>query len=226
MVRLVDFSIGASGSAFKISTPVGDVSVNLAMPGRHNVQNGMAAFAVGMAEGLPFDLVVKALESLKSVPGRFERVDEGQAFSVIVDYAHTDDALAKTLKTAREITKNRLICVFGCGGDRDHGKRPKMAKVAAEMADVVVITSDNPRTENPKAIIDEALTGVAPGFSSKVLVHEKREDAISAAVEMAGEGDTVLLAGKGHEDYQIIGKQKFPFDDRKVAATAIRRRLG
>ncbi|MBI3793761.1 MAG: UDP-N-acetylmuramoyl-L-alanyl-D-glutamate--2,6-diaminopimelate ligase [Nitrospinae bacterium] len=225
-VGLLDFSTGLSGSRVKLATPAGEVALNLSMPGGHNVQNAMAAFAVGIAEGIAVPTIVGALESLKSVPGRFERVDEGQNFGVIVDYAHTDDALAKVLKTARNITKNRLICLFGCGGDRDHGKRPLMGKISAELADVVVVTSDNPRTESPSAIIAEILNGVPCEKSKNVVVVEGREAAINAAVEMAREGDTILLAGKGHEDYQIIGREKFPFDDRKIAAKAVRRRLG
>jgi UDP-N-acetylmuramoyl-L-alanyl-D-glutamate--2,6-diaminopimelate ligase len=143
---------------------------------------------------------------------------------VIVDYAHTDDALQKSLATAREITKNRLVCLFGCGGDRDPGKRPLMGRVAAEMADIVVVTSDNPRTEDPGKIINDILAGIPRDLAHKVQVVESRDEAVKAAVGMAKSGDTVLLAGKGHEDYQIIGHVKHPMDDRKLAAEAIRGR--
>jgi UDP-N-acetylmuramoyl-L-alanyl-D-glutamate--2,6-diaminopimelate ligase len=224
VVRLLESSTGVDGGFVRLATPKGECAFKIAMPGKHNIQNAMAAFSVGLAEGIPSETIVNALSTLKAVPGRFEKVDEGQNFAVIVDYAHTDDALEKTLKTARDITKNRLVCLFGCGGDRDPGKRPLMGKIASELADFVVVTSDNPRTEDPKKIIDGILAGIPQAMSHKVRVFESRDEAIKAAIETAQSGDTVLLAGKGHEDYQIIGHTKFPLDDRKLAAAAIRGR--
>jgi UDP-N-acetylmuramoyl-L-alanyl-D-glutamate--2,6-diaminopimelate ligase len=198
------------------------VALDIAMPGNHNIQNAMAAFAVGVAEGLSAELIVGALSGLRAVPGRFEKVDEGQDFAVIVDYAHTDNALENVLKTAREITPNRLICLFGCGGDRDTGKRALMGKVASEMADIVVVTSDNPRTEDPREIINAILAGIPRERRAKVCVLLLRQEAIQHAVDIAVAGDTVLIAGKGHEDYQIIGKTRHHFDDREIAAAALK----
>jgi len=185
----------------------------------------MAAVGVGVAENIPLDAVAEAVESVQSVPGRFEKVDEGQNFAVVVDYAHTDNALANLLRTAKEMTEGRLVCLFGCGGDRDRIKRKLMGKVAAQMADVLVVTSDNPRTENPAGIIKDILEGI-PGRSPATLyVIESRKEAIEKALSIARKGDCVLIAGKGHETYQIIGTERHDFDDRKIAAECLRRTL-
>ena len=160
----------------------------------------------------------EGLAGAPSVPGRFESVDEGQPFSVIVDYAHTPDSLANVLRTARELAGERLICVFGCGGDRDRGKRPEMGRIASELADVAIVTSDNPRSEDPQAIIDEILGGVV----GDVEVEPDRRAAIAKAIEQARDRDVVVVAGKGHEQGQEFADRKIPFDDREVAREALR----
>jgi UDP-N-acetylmuramoyl-L-alanyl-D-glutamate--2,6-diaminopimelate ligase len=177
---------------------------------------------------------------MKAVPGRLEKVDAGQPFGVVVDYAHTEDALTRLLEAARELAGRRIITVFGCGGDRDRTKRPKMGAAALRGSDVVIVTSDNPRSEDPLAIIAEIESGMTPGVKRDSLdtfsrepggkktytVIPDRRDAIAAAVSIAREGDVVVLAGKGHEDYQIIGSTRTHFDDREVARDAIRKRQG
>jgi len=167
-------------------------------------------------------VISRAVASVKKIPGRFELVEAGQKFAVVVDYAHTDNALANLLQTARELTKGRVICLFGCGGDRDHGKRKLMGAVADRLADIVIVTSDNPRTEEPGKIIEEILTGIENPASDRVRVIESRRKAIRDAIELAEQGDCVLIAGKGHETYQIIGKKKFDFDDRLIAADVLK----
>src|SRR6185369_2755351 len=167
-----------------------------------------------IALGIPADAITRGIESLHHVPGRFESVNAGQAFRVIVDYAHTDDALEKVLKSAREITAGRVIVVFGCGGERDRTKRPLMGAIAARESDYAVVTSDNPRGEDPLAIIKEIEEGMK---GSSYRVQPDRREAIRLALAEAREGDTVLIAGKGHETYQTIGTTVHPFDDRAVA---------
>ncbi len=199
--------------------------VRLQLVGRHNLYNLLAVFGVGKAMGWPLETVVTGVESLDKVPGRLQRISNDRGLSVFVDYAHTPDALQKVLATAREFTRGRLLVVFGCGGDRDRGKRPLMGQVAVNFADGVVITSDNPRSEDPQQIIAEILQGIDEGaLSAKVSVEPERRKAIGLALEMAKPGDTVIIAGKGHEDYQIIGTERFHFDDREVAAEFLRQR--
>jgi UDP-N-acetylmuramoyl-L-alanyl-D-glutamate--2,6-diaminopimelate ligase len=188
------------------------------LQGRFNQENALAAVAVARLVGVPEASIEQGLASAPSVPGRFESVDEGQPFPVIVDYAHTPDSLANVLRTARELTAERLICVFGCGGDRDRGKRPEMGRIASELADVAIVTSDNPRSEDPQAIIDEILVGVV----RDVDVEPDRRAAIAAAIERACEQDVVVIAGKGHEQGQEFADRKIPFDDREVAREALR----
>ena len=189
------------------------------LQGRFNQENTLAAVALARLVGVPEAPIEQGLADAPSVPGRFESVDEGQPFSVIVDYAHTPDSLANVLRTARELTTGRLICVFGCGGDRDRGKRPEMGRIAAELSDVPIVTSDNPRSEEPLAIIDEILAGMGPEPN----VEPDRRAAIAKAVGLAGEGDVVVIAGKGHEQGQEFADRKLPFDDREVAREALRR---
>ena len=224
-LRAEDVQISLDGVRFTACTPVGSVALRSPLVGRHNVHNILAAVGVGLAQGVPLETIAAGVAALKTVPGRFERVDVGQPFTVIVDYAHTEDALYRLLTAAQTVRMGRIITVFGCGGDRDRGKRPKMGRVAACYSDIVVVTSDNPRTENPEAIIREILPGVEAGLQEagrgRYLVHADRRAAIEAAVRLAKAGDLVLIAGKGHEDYQIIGKEKHPFDDRVVAREAI-----
>jgi UDP-N-acetylmuramoyl-L-alanyl-D-glutamate--2,6-diaminopimelate ligase len=187
--------------------------------GRFNRENTLAAVALARLLGVPETAIDEGIAAAPSVPGRFETVDEGQPFTVVVDYAHTPDSLANVLRTARELTSGRLICVFGCGGDRDRGKRPEMGRIASELADVAIVTSDNPRSEEPGAIIDEILAGV----SEDVQVEPDRRAAIAQAIGQAGDDDVVVIAGKGHEQGQEFADRKVPFDDREVAREALRR---
>ena len=225
-LRAEDVRVSLSGVRFTARTPAGPVALRSPLVGRHNVHNILAAVGVGLAQGVPLEAIAAGVAALKNVPGRFEQVDAGQPFTVVVDYAHTEDALYRLLTTAQKVRTGRIITVFGCGGDRDRGKRPKMGQVAARYSDVVVVTSDNPRTEDPDAIIREILPGVEAGLREagrgRYLVHADRRAAIAEAIGLAQPGDLVLIAGKGHEDYQIIGKEKHPFDDRVVAREAIK----
>jgi UDP-N-acetylmuramoyl-L-alanyl-D-glutamate--2,6-diaminopimelate ligase len=189
------------------------------LQGRFNQENTLAAVSLARLVGVPEAAIEQGLAEVPSVPGRFEAVDEGQPFSVIVDYAHTPDSLANVLRTARDLAAGRLICVFGCGGDRDRGKRPEMGRIAAELADVPIVTSDNPRSEAPLAIIEEILAGMSPEQE----VDPDRRAAIARAVGLAREGDVVVIAGKGHEQGQEFADRKLPFDDREVAREALRR---
>jgi UDP-N-acetylmuramoyl-L-alanyl-D-glutamate--2,6-diaminopimelate ligase len=189
------------------------------LQGRFNQENTLAAVALARLVGVPEAAIEQGLAEAPSVPGRFESVHEGQPFSVIVDYAHTPDSLANVLRTARDLATGRLICVFGCGGDRDRGKRPEMGRIAAELADVPIVTSDNPRSEDPLAIIDAIIAGMSP----EPEVEPDRRAAIAKAVGLAREGDVVVIAGKGHEQGQEFADRKLPFDDREVAREALRR---
>jgi UDP-N-acetylmuramoyl-L-alanyl-D-glutamate--2,6-diaminopimelate ligase len=193
--------------------------IELRLRGRFNAENALAAFAVGRLLGIDDDAVARGLESVRGVPGRFESVDEGQPFEVVVDYSHKPDALESVLRTARELATGRVLCVFGCGGDRDRGKRPLMGRIAAELADVAILTSDNPRSEDPLAIIDEVLAGV----SSEIAVEPDRAAAIAFAIGAARDGDVVVIAGKGHEQGQEFADRTIPFDDRQVARDALRK---
>jgi len=205
---------GWEGTEAHYKTPIGELEVRTSLMGKPNLYNIGAAIGVGVALGLPLDAVSRGIEQLKNVPGRFEPVNAGQPFRVIVDYAHTDDALEKVLKSARDITSGHLIVVFGCGGDRDRTKRPAMGEIAARDSDYAIVTSDNPRREDPMEIIREIEAGMR-GAQHKVIVD--RREAIRAALAAAKEGDTVVIAGKGHEPYQTIGTTSYEFDDRAVA---------
>jgi UDP-N-acetylmuramyl-tripeptide synthetase len=198
--------------------------------GRPNVYNILAATATAVSLDVPIDAVERGIAALAGVPGRFEVVSQaGDDVTVVVDYAHTDDALRNLLETARPLAAQRLLTVFGCGGDRDRSKRPLMGMVAARLSDVVVITSDNPRSEEPKRIIEEIERGIPAGSqaSTRAPVVESvvdRAEAIARAVAMASQGDVVLIAGKGHEKYQQVGDRVLPFDDGEVARAALARR--
>ena len=193
--------------------------IDLKLKGRFNVVNALAAMASARLLGIDDDAVARGLEAVEGVPGRFEAVDEGQPFTVLVDYAHTPDSLKNVLTTARELDSGRLICVFGCGGDRDREKRPLMGRVVAELADVPIVTSDNPRSEDPGAIIDEIVAGV----DTDVETIQDRRSAIARAVEIAEPRDVVIIAGKGHEQGQQFRDRTVHFDDREVAREALRR---
>lgn len=220
--RAENIDVKAGGVSFTVRGKWGSCFLNLKITGLFNVYNALAAFTTTAAMGIPVEVIKNALEDIKGVPGRFELVDSGQDFTVIVDYAHTPDGLENILKTARRLTGANLITVFGCGGDRDRKKRPLMGRIAAGYSDYTVITSDNPRTEDPLRIIEEVEDGVklAVGKNRYVVVPDRRK-AIRAAVGMAKRDDVVVIAGKGHEDYQIIGTEKYPFDDRLEAAAAL-----
>ncbi|MCL2700209.1 MAG: UDP-N-acetylmuramoyl-L-alanyl-D-glutamate--2,6-diaminopimelate ligase [Phycisphaerae bacterium] len=184
--------------------------------GKHNVRNGLAAAGICRGLGVSWDVIASTLTKGVRVPGRLDRVPVDAPFTVYVDYAHTDDAMANVLSAVRPVTRGRLIVMFGCGGDRDRLKRPRMARVAEELADAVVVTSDNPRTEDPRAIIDEILAGFTPAGLAKTHVEPDRRKAIERVIQHAREGDVILLAGKGHETYQIVEETKHHFDDAEV----------
>jgi len=204
------------GIRLEAATPAGVVTLRSPLIGEHNVLNLLGAVATGVALGLGPATIARALGAVASVPGRFERVTAGQDFLVVVDYAHTPDALHRVLETARRLTPGRLGVVFGAGGDRDRGKRPIMGRIAAELADRVWLTSDNPRSEDPRAILEEISVGVVPVPPGGYTSHPDRREAIRDALGWARAGDTLVIAGKGHETYQIIGAQVLPFDDRQV----------
>lgn len=209
--------------SFTARTPAGEVALESNLIGRHNLYNILAAIGVSHTLGLNGEQVRQGVRALKGVPGRFERVEMGQDFAVMVDYAHTDDALRRVLSAARELTPGRLILVFGCGGDRDRSKRPRMGEVGANHSDYAIITSDNPRSEDPQAIVREVELGFrqAPSASGRYEVEMDRRQAIQRAISLARSGDTVVIAGKGHETYQILNDRVIHFDDREVARQAI-----
>jgi UDP-N-acetylmuramoyl-L-alanyl-D-glutamate--2,6-diaminopimelate ligase len=201
---------------FVLKTPDGQTEVNMQLIGRHNIENALAAATLaGEVFGLSVHQIANALRDADGAPGRLQAVRCGQPFAVLVDYAHTDDALRNVLSALRPLTKGKLRVLFGCGGDRDRAKRPRMARVAEELADVVYITSDNPRTEDPQSIIEEIVTGLTGARAA--IIEPDRHQAIAHILADARAGDTVLLAGKGHEDYQIIGTEKRHFDDAEEA---------
>ncbi|USB34499.1 UDP-N-acetylmuramoyl-L-alanyl-D-glutamate--2,6-diaminopimelate ligase [Paenibacillus sp. YPG26] len=223
-VRASNISITARGTSFHVDTFRGSADIRLRMVGKFNVYNALAAISAALLEDIPLEKIKASLESLPGVEGRVEAVDEGQDFAVIVDYAHTPDGLENVLRTVKEFAEGRVICVFGCGGDRDKTKRPIMGQIAAKYSEYIFVTSDNPRTENPEAIlsdIEQGLTGHGVTKDRYELVVDRKE-AIEKAIEMASSKDVVLIAGKGHETYQLIGSQVLDFDDRIVAKEAIR----
>ncbi len=226
-----ELSLGGTRGA--LHTPFGSAPFSLALIGAYNVENLLSATGLGLAAGLPLAAVLRGAATLRGVPGRLERVPDATGRAVFVDYAHSDDALKKALGTLRDLGARRIVCVFGCGGDRDRGKRPLMGNAAATAADVTIVTSDNPRHEKPGAIIEAILPGVqtagrallSPGSARAqdgYMVEPDRRAAIRLAIAAAARGDAVLIAGKGHEDYQIIGDEKLHFDDREEAAAALR----
>lgn len=226
-LRAEDVRLSIRGTTFTAATPVGSFPVESHLVGEHNVYNLLAAIGVALHEGATPDQIRRAVGNVLNVPGRFERVIAGQPFTVVVDYAHTEDALVRLLTTAETLKTGRIITVFGCGGDRDRGKRPKMGAAAVRYSDVVILTSDNPRTEDPYAILEQVEVGVVEGLRQRPDVQYRkiadRRQAIEEAVRQAQSPDMVLIAGKGHEDYQIVGTEKLHFDDREVARNAIQR---
>jgi UDP-N-acetylmuramoyl-L-alanyl-D-glutamate--2,6-diaminopimelate ligase len=218
-VLATTIDLGDQGTALTVQTPVGWLDLRMKLRGEFNVYNTLAALGTGLALGLDTGAMVQALEVIEPVRGRFEPIRSDRGFSVFVDYAHTPDALEKLLTGVRRICKGRLITVFGCGGDRDRGKRPLMGEIATRLADRTIVTSDNPRTEDPNAIIDEILTGIKKGNSYSV--EPDRKAAITQAVSEAQKGDMVVIAGKGHEDYQILGTEKIHFDDKETVKALV-----
>jgi UDP-N-acetylmuramoyl-L-alanyl-D-glutamate--2,6-diaminopimelate ligase len=217
--REVEFTM--EGLSFRLVTPQGERRIESPLVGRPHIYNALAAAATGQALGFDLESLARALKVCAGAPGRFERVPNHLGFAVVVDYAHTDDALLNVLRTARDVTRGRVITVFGCGGDRDRTKRAPMGEVAARLSDVVIATSDNPRNEDPEAILNDIEAGLRASGKAYVKIADRRE-AIRRAVTEARPGDLVLIAGKGHEDYQIVGTTRQHFDDREVALEAIK----
>jgi UDP-N-acetylmuramoyl-L-alanyl-D-glutamate--2,6-diaminopimelate ligase len=233
-VRPTTVTSSISGIHATLATPAGEFEFTSRLLGSFNLSNILAAVAAGVAIDLPLQSIKQGIENHVTVPGRMERVENGQGCTCLVDYAHTGDALENVLATLKEIVTGRIITMFGCGGDRDKGKRPIMGKIASSMSDLTIVTSDNPRTEDPFSILKQIKDGITPlglhefrleklsdGFVGKGFVLlENRREAIKLAVRLARPGDVILLAGKGHEDYQIIGTTRYHFDDREEAAVA------
>lgn len=217
-----NIKIGSGGTSFDLESPVGTVPVKMKMIGKFSIYNVLAAAAACLAAGITLDQIVQSIEEMDGVAGRFEAVDEGQNFTVVVDYAHTPDSLENVLKTVKEFAKGKIHTVVGCGGDRDKTKRPLMAKIAVENSDYAIFTSDNPRSEDPNAILRDMEAGVTKGSYRSI---PDRKEAIFAAIDNAQENDVIVIAGKGHETYQIIGAETLDFDDRQVARTAIKQKL-
>jgi UDP-N-acetylmuramoyl-L-alanyl-D-glutamate--2,6-diaminopimelate ligase len=213
-----EFSL--AGMRFRLRTPAGECEFHSPLVGPPHVYNTLAAVGSGLALGYSLDVITKALATCTGAPGRFERVPHEGDFAVVVDYAHSDDALLNVLRTAREVTKGRIITVFGCGGDRDASKRAPMGEAAGSLSDVVILTSDNPRTEDPNQILADAEVGIQKTGKPYEKIADRRE-AIHRAIAQARIDDLVLIAGKGHEDYQIIGREVFHFDDKEVASEAL-----
>ncbi|MFL5935168.1 MAG: UDP-N-acetylmuramoyl-L-alanyl-D-glutamate--2,6-diaminopimelate ligase [Gaiellaceae bacterium] len=213
-LRAEDLELGPRGARFRVD----GIELETRLRGRFNVENVLGAVAAARLVEIPDDAIAYGVKELRGVPGRFEAVDEGQPFAVLVDYAHTPDSLENVLRTARDLAQNRVICVFGCGGDRDRGKRPLMGRIATELADLAIVTSDNPRSEEPEAIIAEILAGAGEADAEP-----DRREAIARAIGEAAEGDVVVIAGKGHEQGQQFADRTIPFDDREVAREALRR---
>jgi len=224
-VKAEQVEVSSAGVKYRLCYTNQVLPVSLKLAGIFNVYNSLAAIAVGLVENVPIQSIIATLEKIPGIPGRFEKVDEGQDFTVIVDYSHTPDSLENCLKTAREFALGRIITVFGCGGDRDKTKRPIMGEVAARLSDFVVVTSDNPRSENPAAIIKDIVPGILRAMRPDQFVEiVDRREAIRMAINEAKTNDVVIIAGKGHEDYQVIGNQVLHFADWEVAAEAIRAR--
>jgi UDP-N-acetylmuramoyl-L-alanyl-D-glutamate--2,6-diaminopimelate ligase len=218
--RAEEIELGAGGSAFAAALPTGRERITIPLVGRFNVYNALAALAASVGLGIPVEAARAGLESMEPVRGRLERVP-AKALTVVVDYAHTPDGLTRSLEAARQITRGRVLVVFGCGGDRDRSKRPVMGEIASRLADLCLVTSDNPRRERPEAIIEQILAGIPAEARGRCLVEPDRARAIRRAIKEAGGEDLVLIAGKGHEDYQIFADRTIHFDDREVAEAVI-----
>jgi UDP-N-acetylmuramoyl-L-alanyl-D-glutamate--2,6-diaminopimelate ligase len=225
--RARDIAVTSSGSNFVLHTPDGKAEVHMQLIGRHNIQNALcAASIVGETFGLSVHQIASALRDAPGAPGRLQAVRTGQSFAVLVDYAHSDDALQNVLSALRPLTRGKLRVLFGCGGDRDRTKRPRMARTAQCLADAIYVTSDNPRTENPQAILDEICAGFSADSGKSIAVDPDRRAMIGRIIHDAEAGDVVLIAGKGHENYQIIGSTRHHFDDVEEATRALQQRVG
>lgn len=220
--RAVQIESNIRGTRFLVEGRDEEFAIEMKLIGGFSVYNALAAIAYARAEQVPITVIQSAMAKVAGVPGRFEQVDMGQDYTVIVDYAHTPDGLENILRTGREIAANRLITVFGCGGDRDRTKRPLMGGIAGQYSDFSIITSDNPRTEDPLKIIDDILPGINKVENSRYAVIPDRREAINQAIHIAKTGDLVIIAGKGHETYQLVNGKVLDFDDRKVAAELIK----
>ena len=218
-----DIRVRPEGATFRVHYPGGEVPCALRLAGRFNVYNALAAFAVGCVYGLPGATIAEALGTVAGVPGRLERIPGPQPFAVFVDYAHTPDGLEKVLRAARELVPGRVLAVFGCGGDRDRSKRPLMGAIGVRLADLTWLTSDNPRTEPPEAILADIVAGAAQVPGARYQVVPDRRQAIGEAIAAARPGDAVVIAGKGHETYQIFADRTVHFDDREEARAALAR---
>jgi len=226
-LRAEGVTLTASGSRWKLVTPFGEQALTLRLPGLFNISNALAAIGCALSLGIPLATCVAGLERMRGVPGRVELVTRPEdPFSVLVDYAHTPDGLENVLRTAREFTRSRLRVVFGCGGDRDKGKRPQMGEIASRLADDVYLTLDNPRSEDPQAILAEVSAGIPAGATGDLVIEADRAQAIARAIADAKAGDVVVIAGKGHETYQIFADKTIHFDDREVAKEALAKRTG
>ncbi len=221
-VRLAAAELSTTGTRLRVRTPHGEVHLELSLLGRLHSLNALAALAVGLAWGLPVAVIRRGLEAVKAVPGRFEPIHAGQPFSVLVDYAYSPDSLGRVLQAARPLTGGRLLLVFGCEGERHPAQRPVMGAIAAQFADLCIVTADNPRHEDPEAIARDVVAGMGATAPYHVIVD--RQEAIAFAVEQAREGEVVVIAGKGHETVQLIGDETLYFDDREVARGALRKR--
>ncbi len=221
-VNLSKPQMSVDGSRFTLETPIGRQDVHLKLLGRFNLENSLCAATCALALGIPLDQIAAGLAVQDYVAGRAQPVKAGQPFDVLVDYAHSPDALEKILQTAREVCRGRLLVLFGCGGDRDRSKRPLMGQAASANADVVIVTSDNPRSEDPLAIIEE----IKPGLerSKETVIEPDRRRAIRAALDLCQDNDILVVAGKGHEDYQIIGNQRLRFDDKEIVEEILKER--
>jgi UDP-N-acetylmuramoyl-L-alanyl-D-glutamate--2,6-diaminopimelate ligase len=215
-IHVLESQTRIDGTDVRLATPAGEIRARTGLPGRPNIYNMMAATGAALSLGLGVEPIAQALETVHGVPGRMEPVQAGQSFAVIVDYAHTPDALEKLLQTVAELPHGKVITVFGCGGDRDRTKRPVMGRIAVRLSSYAIVTSDNPRTEDPLAIMQEIRGGLDEGPATCELIPDRRE-AIGRAVALARPDDVVVIAGKGHETYQVIGRETVPFDDRAVA---------
>lgn len=216
---------GFDGIRMTVETPIGEIGIVSSLVGRYNIYNLLAAIGVGVSLGLSRPAISAGIASMGGVPGRFEKIDLGQSFTVIVDYAHTEDALNRLLQAVGDLSPRRIITVFGCGGDRDRGKRPRMGAVSARLSRKTILTSDNPRSEAPMSILREIEAGFPSPAPDYEVIPDRRE-AIERAIGLAEAGDAVVIAGKGHENYQIIGRERLPFDDRQVARNALAARMG